>query len=298
MTRLLVLLSAVLFLSACSTLGGYVEGFGFDIKLRDGKAPTHAQVVSYNKAQKVSAPQDVLINGTAVPNKDYPAIVMITSGNAGCTGTVVGPRVLITAAHCAETGAKVSFKALNGKVVTGTAEQSSLYKSKDLDINLVLLDTDAPDMMSVTTVPFEKKNPGTEVQLIGYGCIKIGGGGGNDGVLRSGLSNVVGAQGYDLELYNGDTGAALCYGDSGGPVLYPSKAAPKFVTAINSKGNIKDRNWVTRLTNSDADAFLKDFASRKSVGICGINLKCDGSTPSPTPPSCTPKQIHFKKRIN
>jgi hypothetical protein len=92
-----------------------------------------------------------LINGTPVPEGTWQEVVTITVGNSGCTDTIVGPRVIITAAHCGNTGQTAVFK-FKGKTYRAMLTQSPLYQSKDHDISAGLV---SENIASATPVPLE-----------------------------------------------------------------------------------------------------------------------------------------------
>jgi hypothetical protein len=261
-------MSAAILLFGCEHLP---EGSTLGISIGIGKPPTFKQA----KALRAEDKDKVLINGIPVDPKEWPSVVRIFSGGASCTAAVVGARKVLTAAHCAETGAEVTFKTLSGKSFTGTAQRNPEYPTQDKDHAIITTTADIDvKPMSIRTDRFETK--GMDVTLIGYGCIQPGGGGGNDGTLRKGSSKVDSGQGFDL-LLKAPGGAALCYGDSGGPVFYQDTNGPVII-AVNSKGNIQDTSYVTRTTIPEMNTWLKTIP-----GLCGVNLKCDGVTPPPAP---------------
>lgn len=230
--------------------------------------------------------QPTLINGEEVPLDKYPAVVRITSNGAGCTASVIADRALVTAAHCAEDGAKVAFTS-KGVTYNGVASRSPLYASKDHDINAILIDKKIP-VLPISIAPLNSVKVGQQIRLIGYGCVTPGGGGGNDGILRSGLSTVTGFSGFDFISKMLPLGAALCYGDSGGPVF--DMAGKQ--SAVNSKGNIRDTNYTTRLDVQESRDFLQQWAVKNGVGVCGITQDCSGS-----PPPADPKSFTFENSI-
>lgn len=232
----------------------------------------------------------VLINGNPVDKSKHPTVVRITSASgSGCTANIVGKNTIITAAHCADDGEKVTFKTFDGKSYSAIVSIYPGYKKGDdldLAVGKVTPAITGIKPMTIRTDRFEKKN--MIVELIGYGCINPGGGGGNDGILRHGTAKVTGSSKNNKErdLSLEAAPSALCYGDSGGPVFFEGKQI-----GVNSKGNIKDVSWTTRTTMPEAKELLERFGSVLGLEICGVNSACDGSTP-PLPPG--PKQKVFE----
>lgn len=225
---------------------------------------------------------DRLINGTPVPPEEHPEIINIRTGNAGCTATVIGPKVGITAAHCGATGATTQAK-INGKVYTGKITRSSLYPRKDHDVALILWSEDVvlPAGKNYASVSTAQLAAGDVIQIYGYGCTQAGGTGGNDGILRTGKNKISAFSGFDAVSAEAG-GGALCYGDSGGPAFKELAGFWALVT-INSKGNIKDRNYTARLDVQESKTFFDDFIAANKVDICGINKNCVGDPPPPPP---------------
>lgn len=267
--------------SGCSSLPGWL-GNGFELYIGQGNPPTYNQAQAARKNANI---EDVLINGSLVDTKAYPAVVRIFMTGASCTAAVIGPRTILTAAHCANTGDTATFQTVNGTKYSAVMTQGTGYPGVDLDLNLgqTSTDIDVPPL-SVKLDKFERV--GTIVNLIGYGCIQPGGGGGNDGTLRIGQTVVSAGQGLDLVLTT-PNGAALCYGDSGGPVLWQDANNNMVVIGVNSKGNIQDTSYTTRLTLPEANAFMKAWP----LPICGIATNCT-SGGSPVPPQL-PKSFSF-----
>lgn len=240
-----------------------------------------------------------LINGKPVEAGTYTEVIKITTNGAACTATVVGPRVIITAAHCANNDATSTFT-INGANYSAKMKRSSLYPGKDHDVALGVTTED----IKVKPVPVGGKAvQGNDITLLGFGCTNPGGTGGNDGILRVGNTTITGFTDFEMISRKAD-GAALCFGDSGGPA-FTMESGKKMLLGINSKGNIKDTNWNTRIDLQDSQDFLKGFASANSVVICGINgtdADCGGGPPPPIPPTCTlaanPKAIKLGASVN
>ncbi len=215
--------------------------------------------------------QNRLINGVPVKAGTFPQVVRINTNGSGCTATIVGRNVIITAAHCAATNAESTFK-LGGKTYRAKMTRSPLYPGKDHDINLGVVSENLPgEIWPVSIGGIAEK--GTSLTILGYGCTQVGGTGGNDGILRRGDSQITGFSNYDFVSKKAG-GGALCYGDSGGPAMTEERGS-LVLLGINSKGNIKDTNYNARLDSPESQAFLNQMADEKNLEICGINVYCD-----------------------
>jgi len=231
-----------------------------------------------------------LINGQELDLAKWKYVVRITVGSSGCTATVVGPKVALTAAHCGATGAAASFK-IGTKSFTGKIERSSLYPGVDHDVSVIILDQEvAKADVDVFAIVGGTATNGTEYFLAGYGCTQAGGGGGNDGKLRGGKARMTGTSGFDM-VTGGRGQAALCFGDSGGPLFVGEDNTKPTILSINSKGNIRDTNYNSRLDVQESKSFLTAMGTKYSVKICGINgdeATCGGENPPPPPPPPPP----------
>jgi hypothetical protein len=220
-----------------------------------------------------------LINGTPVPAGTYTEVVKIVSDGGDCAATVVGPRAILTAAHCAVEGATASFS-VNGKQYSAKMSRSPLYPQQDHDVAI-----------GVTNVDIEGAKPATiggtatvglGITIFGAGCTASGGGT-SDGVMRMGDTVITGFSGFDAVSRKAG-GAAVCFGDSGGPAIIVSNNK-HLVVGVNSKGNIQDTNYSVRTDITQTTDFLKKYASTNNTTICGINSDCS-SQPVPAP-TCT-----------
>lgn len=204
--------------------------------------------------------------------------MMATDGKQSwaCSGTIVGPQVYLTAAHCADDNQVVVAHDKSWKAV---CSRHPSYKDDDnehaLDISVCKLDR----VLNVKPAHIAKVGPelGDMVTMAGYGCTMSSGHGGNNGVLKVGEAPV-----YQLEQpgdywYYTEGADALCFGDSGGPnfkhILAPKKDM-HMVMGVNSRGDIHKVSMLAPLYIDIAQEFLENYAQSHKVKICGVTPDC------------------------
>ena len=190
-----------------------------------------------------------------------------------CSGVLVSPRVFLTAGHCtndalATGGAYVvfgdvlnpgSWTPIHGTPVTDPAFGHD--SSDPHDLGVILLDRDAP--VSPATLPA----PGAADRLAKDGVAPLSVGYGYSGLLGKGFvydgirhvaAMPVVSQTASLLRISSQTGAQLCFGDSGGPQYLPGSST---VVSVTSGGNpvCKGTATATRLDSVSARGFLGSF---------------------------------------
>lgn len=236
------------------------------------------------KTVQLMVQSPMLIGGKPADANDWPASVYARAGSAACSATLVGDRVLFIASHCVNDGGSVSFTA-HANAYTATCNQHPDYKGNETaDWALCLVNR------PVTGVPFEVLGVGIPVTqnqdllLSGYGCIKPGGGGGNDGIFRIGNASVKGlpsGKSYDIVTKGG---AALCFGDSGG-AAYSLQEKARYIVGVNSRGDISSMSYLPAVSSQTFVTWARTWATSSSnVRICGLHsdaLGCRTGTPAP-----------------
>lgn len=226
----------------------------------------------------VAEGNDRLINGVPADLKLWPASVYASMGNSRCSATVVGKRTLMIASHCVGNGGTASFS-VNAVKYSGTCTQAKEYQNNSTaDWALCVLTKD------VEGIPFEHLNiddgkvrVDDEILLTGYGCIKPGGGGGNDGIYRIGkakVTKVPKGSNHDIVTRGG---AALCFGDSGGPAFaVDEKTGERWLVGINSRGDISKTSYLSSVATSVAQNFISEWATKNQQRICGVHSDAQG----------------------
>jgi len=210
-------------------------------------------------------------NGKGVTDpRDWDALVFaslmapgVGVSGATCSGTLVGPYVLLTAAHCVDRGSAHPRNAkltADGLPFTFVCEMHPAYAARPSrrplprgpeDYALCQLQLDRPPPPSLRHLRFAgidfgaSPSPGREVTLAGYGCTSLIM---KDGQLTSpafepalSVSNAPlsasDRSGWIMVRSAIATEPALCPGDSGGPVLDAAVTSPlarNSIVAVNS----------------------------------------------------------------
>lgn len=224
----------------------------------------------------------LLIGGHEAIRGDYPEILYMTAsdseGGWSCSGTVIGPSVYLTAAHCAASGQKIkgydgSWKA----VCTRHPSYSDDDNEQAVDISVCKRSDGRSWSMKPAIIAEEGPALGDIVTLAGYGCTASNGGGGNNGILKVGEAPVRQLDAVDDYWFYTVGSDALCYGDSGGP-SFKRIVAPRSdyheVLGVNSRGDIKTLSMLAPVYIDLSRQFLLDFAKQHKVKICGVSDDC------------------------
>lgn len=236
-----------------------------------------------------------LIGGTEADPKDWPASFATTN----CTATLLGPKVLQTAAHCVGNGRTASLR-IDGTSRSATCTHHPSYSRNSTADFALCVFKEAIERewyeKVMTEAEKDKLAIGKKLRLAGVGCTKPGGGGAKFGTFRTGeatITRLPSTSNFDTVTRGG---AALCYGDSGGSAFY-EEGEDRWVIGVNSRGNIYDTSYLSSVYTNSAQTFYRDWAADKGVVICGIHSeaeKCQGSGEKlpPLPEHCKSDYDH------
>lgn len=179
---------------------------------------------------ELAVSQQPLIGGTI--DADDPAVVALTRGgdSSFCTGTLISPRVVLTAAHCldmlgSDPSAAIYFgsdtRGAGQKIAVGQKKKHPMWSGEigAYDIGMMLMDFPHPDPSiahQLNTASAADGHIGADYRHVGFGVYDRTTGDA-DGQKRTGTTTISSVQG-DI-IRSGDSEVSVCFGDSGGPAF-------------------------------------------------------------------------------
>lgn len=244
-----------------------------------------------------------IYGGTRVPAGGWPSTIALTQGGSiYCSGTAINPRVVISAAHCAQ-----GFSASSVFVYTGDGKDGGNFKGqyavskivaspkynggKGNDISYIVLKTplDLPESAYIPVLTNAEEEAellavGAKAHIVGFGLRNGNGIGLKYEVDTTIVKNISTSLSYDAktEVAIGGSGKDSCNGDSGGPVYGQLKSGEWRVYGITSRGGSCGTGGIYGLMHANI-CWVQDGAETDlglPLGICG-----DTTTPNnPTYP--------------
>jgi hypothetical protein len=175
----------------------------------------------------VEAQRSAITHGTVDSSDPAVAALLVRVSACGapptifCSGTLIAPRALLTAAHCldvAPTGAMVIYFGTDARQPGETHAVIAGVRHPTLDVAVLALDAPAT-APPLALDPGPSPAPGDSVRLVGFGVDENG----QLGQKRQGTAQLTAVTTSQLQV--SPAPALACGGDSGGPLLYAEQIA-------------------------------------------------------------------------
>jgi hypothetical protein len=174
-----------------------------------------------------------------------PAVGAITyNGDQHCSGTLIGPRMVLTAAHCVDGFSASRLKFVIGEdlinrdyildVVDAVAHPDWNSYALRNDIGYLVLAENAPIAPLPILEHMDASWVGADLFFVGYG-VTNGYSGAGAGIKRAVWMSV--SEVSSTTFRYADPGKNTCSGDSGGPAFYRDPAGNYFVAGVTSWGD-------------------------------------------------------------
>jgi len=230
------------------------------------------------------------------PTSDYPAVLFLQSPDGGyCTGTLVAPDVVLTAARCelAPGWTATVMSSYEEPIAAQDVVEVVFHRywvdredvAVDHDLSLARLAGELPvEPLPFVTAPLDDYPLGETVIAVGFGVddgVALTGG----GVKRVGAFPITWAT-TDY-LVGRETGTSVCYGDSGGPALLNVDGVANVVGVASRTAETcrRDSGW-TRVDTYAAE-FVTPFVDAWS-GPCRLDGACVNEGCRTPDPDCAP----------
>ncbi|MBL9022918.1 MAG: trypsin-like serine protease [Myxococcales bacterium] len=245
------------------------------------------QVEEPPSAEPVASAEAPIVNGEL--DTGHPGVVALTiQGQQFCTGTLVTPTVVVSAAHCIHpstgvspgTLAQVFFGNVVGQGGTFIDVVEAEYKpdwflddpDADDDVSVLRLASPAP----VAPIPMGTlPPPGSTITLVGFGITSAGGTGSGVKRVTQATIDQIGSKIFSMPVDPSGT----CNGDSGGTALFLDNGVEKLV-GIHTRSDCQSFMLDERV-DAHLEEFIQPFIDKG--GSCDADGSCASGCAAPDP---------------
>ena len=214
--------------------------------------------------QSVSS-STAIVNGADCSTDNSPVVLLNMKGSNGeqvgsCSGTVIAPRAILTAAHCLQPPTAAVFVFLGTgpqQTATAFAAQPSWRDSNPptFDVGIVLMPADIGRPSKPLLLSRDARVGETAV-ITGWGKDSLAG---ITATLRAGVATITAVTALTLQTSFTNTASSVCQGDSGGPILVQEAGTWAVAGVISANSTIAcsfGDNFYASVRAADNMAFI------------------------------------------
>ncbi len=252
-------------------------------------APIASDADTAASSENTGSTRQAITNGDD-DDADAAVVALLNGGKIFCTGALITPNVIVTAAHCVDPSPpdQVYFgsrpnpkKGTFINVVDTKVHPDFDEDSLSNDIALVVIETKAPATpLNVFTKDFDKSFIGRPIRLVGFGVKN----GGDEADLRKreGTTTIASYGDDDFRFKPGPS--QTCNGDSGGPAL-ATFGDHEAIIGLASSGDSDCKDYGRDMRIDRYLPFIQNYAKAYSAKLGDKSESKDGCSMTSRAPS-------------